>query len=885
MAMTGAHVVLVIDATAPVGPVLECARRFAPKVTHLHVVALEGEQGRPELEALLATLEASPLEFTFEESSDAAQVSVEAHRHGASLVVVGPWPSRSPRARALAVLQWVARYDADVLAVSARFEPSRLESGRVCVAIDPASIALAETAAAVRELPRVSTVSFLMKESAQPAAESKLHALFPSHQLEFAPLGEVPPEALMEAARLRGAELLVVPSVDLSATTLMSSIFSGQALEDAPVPVLILHHDASSTGLFAARLSATDSLRLQGPPVRVLLERSTSLGRSALVEGETFLLVGAEDRGPLAHDNGVVQVPEDWLPPDAVALALRASGAPTPVASVQLLGLRPLVLLDARFPLEALRDVEPFAVDHTIVVVRLRADQPLESVRAHFDAVVPWGAPVPVLDASAYLDDGGAGDVSELADGVRLQRLGLTLLTLGAPVVSIIAASGPTPRSRFLTAWTPAQLQSRSPTAPLSAAPEQVPDEEARWRVLTNSTLSEGHLVTLELENKAARTNLIAAIAAARERVHWQAYMVDDDPISEEVAEALRQAGARGVEVRVLVDALYSLHQAYGTSNPVLARLGASKNVEVRAAQPLSGLPSVVDLKQRNHRKLSCIDRRWATVTGRNLGAPYYRGFGELELSRTTSFHDVPWLDAGVAFEGPLVEAVDRSFLQDWLRAGGAPFEVSPSPVAGPMACRLVLHQGLEDAHTLDLMLELIHSARRRLVMMNTFPLVLELQRALVNAVKRGVRVQCLFGSVRPRWGDDQPFGHGVLRALADELVRARISPVLRAGAEGYQYTMAASSLGPVFTHVHAKLMVRDDDTVAVGSANTDVTSAYWESEAVLVVHDEAFTRTTLEALEPLMSAARPVDLRMPSWSEVQARREWLSRNWPTLFP
>jgi cardiolipin synthase A/B len=138
---------------------------------------------------------------------------------------------------------------------------------------------------------------------------------------------------------------------------------------------------------------------------------------------------------------------------------------------------------------------------------------------------------------------------------------------------------------------------------------------------------------------------------------------------------------------------------------------------------------------------------------------------------------------------------------------------------------------------------------------------------------------------VRPRWGDNQPFGRGALRSLADELVRARMSPVLRAGAEGFQYTVAAEGFGPVFTHVHAKLMVRDEDTVAVGSANADVTSAYWESEAVLVVHDAGFARTVLGELEPMLTSARPVDLRTAGWKEVEARRDWLSRNWPTLFP
>ncbi|MDP3153753.1 MAG: phosphatidylserine/phosphatidylglycerophosphate/cardiolipin synthase family protein [Archangium sp.] len=883
--MSGAHVVLVIDATAPAAPVFELARRFSPGFTHAHVVALDGERARPEVDRLLATLEAANLEFSIEESFDEAQVALAAHQHRGSLVVVGPWPSRPPRARALAVLQWVARYDVNVLAVSTRCAALEPENGLICVALDPGSSALAETAAAVRELPRVKKVAILMRGTLPDTAEPTLRALFPAHELELIAAGELEPAELAQGAHARHAELLVVPSADVSAGSLMSSIFSGQALNDTPLPVLILHHDAASTGLFAERLSATDTVQVPGLPLRLLVERSSALGRAALPEKETFFLVGAEQLGPLAHVDGVVQVPQAWLPPQASSFALSAAGSPTPVASAMVLRGKPLVLLDARFPVEALTDVEPFALEHTIVVVRLRADQPLETVRTRFDAAAPWGGPVPVLDASAFLADGGAGDVSELVDGVRLQRLALELLMRGAPVVSIITPSGPEPRSPAFSTWTASSLRARSPTMRLSSPPVLAPDDEARWRLRTQAPLVQGHRVTLELENSAARQALLASIADARERIHWQSYMVDDDAVSEEVADALRQAAARGVKVRVLVDALYSLHQAYFTRNPVLERLGAAPNVEVLASRPLSGLPQIVDLKQRNHRKLRCIDRRLATVSGRNLGAAYYRGFSELELTSATPFHEVPWLDAGVAFEGPLVEAVDRSFLADWLRAGGEPFEVSPSPPAGTMACRLVLHQGLEDAYTLDTQLELIRSAQKRLVMVNTFPLVLELQRALVAAVQRGVRVQCLFGSVLPRWGDDQPFGRGALRSLADELVRARMSPVLRAGAEGFQYMVAAAGLGPVFTHVHAKLLVRDEDTVAVGSANADVTSAYWESEAVLLVHDQGFARSALAALEPLMTSARPVDLRTPGWKELEARRAWLSRNWPTLFP
>lgn len=882
------HVVLVVDAAAPAAPVLARTRRLAPALTRLHVVSLNGRADQPELQALLTHLEPTAWDLSFEASFDAAQVAQAAHAHHASLVVVGPWPSLTPRARALAVLQLVGRHDVDVLAVGDRLS-APLAPGQVAVVLDPHSAALGETAAAVRALPEFRRVTLLLRGACGEEDELRLQALFPARALELVPMVDAAPEALASEAAARGAELLVVPSADISAATLMSSVFSGRVLEDVPLPVLVLHHDAARTGLFAERLYATDVLRVPGQPLRVLLERGTSLGRSALTEGESFFLVGEEHRGALVHEHGVVFVPAEWVPPQATAIALSSTWAPAPVASVRLLsaerGSRPIALLDARFPLEALADVEPFARDHRVALVRLRADQPLHALRERFDAAVPWGGPVPLLDASALLDDAGAGDVPGSVDVLRLQRLGLRLQADGVPVVAGLVPEGPELDAPTFSTWTAAQLRARSPTQALSPPPATVRDAEDRWRLLSGASLVEGHAVTLELENEQARRRLLASIDAAKERVHWQSYMVDDDPVSAEVAAALQRAGARGVQVRVLVDALYSLHDVFGAKNPVLATLERAPGVEVRAFHALTKLPGVVDLKLRNHRKLTVIDRRLATVTGRNLGAPYYRGFGEQRVTAETSWHDVPWLDAGVVLEGPLVESIDRSIRTDWVRAGGAPFEVSPSPRAGNLACRLVLHEGLVDTHGLDAQLELVRTARQQLVLVNTFPLVLELQRALVEAARRGVRVKLLFGSVRPVWGDDQPFASGAIRALADELVRARLTPVLQAGAQGFLYTVPVEGLGPVFSHVHAKVFVRDDDAIAVGSANVDVTSAYWESEATLQVHDRGFTRAALDELEVLFRAARPVDLSSGSWSEVRARREWLSRNWPALFP
>lgn len=392
----------------------------------------------------------------------------------------------------------------------------------------------------------------------------------------------------------------------------------------------------------------------------------------------------------------------------------------------------------------------------------------------------------------------------------------------------------------------------------------------------------------LEIDNRAARERALADIAGARRRIHWQCYIVQDDAAAEEIAAALRGAAGRGVEVRVLVDALYSRHEAFGAKNPVLLRLSETPGVDVRGYQPLSGLPTLIDLKQRNHRKLIVVDGRVATVTGRNLGAPYYRGFEEEVLGPGSQHREVPWLDAGAILEGPLVESAERAFLADWVRSGGSEFPIEPVPPSGEVACRLVLHEGLLDAHTFEAQLHLVRTARKRLVLVNNFPLALELQRSLLGARRRGVQVQLLFGSVRPRWGEDQPFAGGAYRELADDLIRARLDPVIRAGAEGYELMLPARppwdpALGRVFPQVHAKLLVRDEDLTAVGSANVDVTSAYWESEALLVVQGDEFARSALGQIEPLLAQARRVDLSDERWARETPRRNWLSRHWPPL--
>ena len=86
-----------------------------------------------------------------------------------------------------------------------------------------------------------------------------------------------------------------------------------------------------------------------------------------------------------------------------------------------------------------------------------------------------------------------------------------------------------------------------------------------------------------------------------------------------------------------------------------------------------------------------------------------------------------------------------------------------------------------------------------------------------------------------------------------------------------------------VFPYVHAKILVRDGQEAAVGSANFDVTSAYWESEALLVIDEPTMVAHLLAQLEPLLASARTTNPADEQWQREAEQRARLARMWPSL--
>ncbi|MDO9403189.1 MAG: phospholipase D family protein [Polaromonas sp.] len=159
-----------------------------------------------------------------------------------------------------------------------------------------------------------------------------------------------------------------------------------------------------------------------------------------------------------------------------------------------------------------------------------------------------------------------------------------------------------------------------------------------------------------------AFTSRMTLIKAAQKTLDIQYYAIFADETTERMFEAMREAAARGVRIRILLD-------DFNTSgkNAQVLKLAYEKNFELRLFNPLPGrrgalvfrilgnLHDVAGIQRRMHNKIFVADNAVAITGGRNLGETY---FGQ---SPGTNFVDIDMMGAG-----RIARDLSRSFDQYW---------------------------------------------------------------------------------------------------------------------------------------------------------------------------------------------------------------------------
>lgn len=305
------------------------------------------------------------------------------------------------------------------------------------------------------------------------------------------------------------------------------------------------------------------------------------------------------------------------------------------------------------------------------------------------------------------------------------------------------------------------------------------------------------------------------AIAAAKERVLFENYMVHDDSIGRQFAEALADKARAGVAVRLIYDWVGCLGQAPRRFWRTLRAAG----VEVRAYNP-PRLGSPLGLLSRDHRKSLAVDGLVGFVSGLCVGQPWV---GDPVRGRA------PWRDTGVEIRGPAVAEIDRAFARTWALSGDPMPE--PSVVASPVGEVSIRIVATEPATAGMLRLDQMVAALAQHRLWLTDPYfsgTATYVQALRAAARDGVDVRLLV----PEATDIpllKPFSQAGYRTL------------LEAGVRIFAWNG---------TMVHAKTAVADGHWARVGSTNLNLASWLGNCELDAVVEDDAFAGEMEEMFE-----------------------------------
>jgi cardiolipin synthase len=159
---------------------------------------------------------------------------------------------------------------------------------------------------------------------------------------------------------------------------------------------------------------------------------------------------------------------------------------------------------------------------------------------------------------------------------------------------------------------------------------------------------------------------LLSRVKRATHSIRIESYIFERDDFGTEVVEELKRAAARGVKVRVIVDAIGS-PQWDGEFVEELARAGVRAQIfgtprslffafirMVVRGHWVTAYRIARKIQMRNHRKLAVFDEAEAIVGSANIG----RRFDE-------------WRETAVILRGPGVSRLRASFVRSWHFARG----------------------------------------------------------------------------------------------------------------------------------------------------------------------------------------------------------------------
>ena len=356
---------------------------------------------------------------------------------------------------------------------------------------------------------------------------------------------------------------------------------------------------------------------------------------------------------------------------------------------------------------------------------------------------------------------------------------------------------------------------------------------------LTGMAPTGGNEIAVLAESEDAFRRIAGALAAARRSIWAEYYLVRNDETGHAFLAALAAAAGRGVEVRLLFDAVGSLGIDGGRLAVILAAGG-----RVAPFLPLNPLRRRWAVHLRNHRKLVIVDGETAFTGGMNVGDEY--------SGRSRRRGGTHFLDTHLEVRGPAIRDLAAVFADDWHFSTDESLACAAAPApAGPASVAIVPSGPDQELNASAFAYFTgITLARERCFLTTPYFIPDEpTLRALVAAAQRGVDVRLMV----PARCDVR---------LVGAAARASFPRLVHGGVHVLEYLPSM---------LHAKTLVADGEAAIIGSANVDIRSFRFNFELGAVVADAAVAAALERRFLAAAGASREV-------TAAGAERAWLPR-------
>ncbi len=340
-----------------------------------------------------------------------------------------------------------------------------------------------------------------------------------------------------------------------------------------------------------------------------------------------------------------------------------------------------------------------------------------------------------------------------------------------------------------------------------------------------------GNRIQFLTSGEEAFAKLEQGIREAKHTIHIMTFILGRDAVGKRIIKLLAQRAREGVKVRLLLDSLGCFSSSGRFCNPLREAGG-----EVVKFMPVLPIQTRGSANLRNHRKIAIFDHRVAALGGRNLAVEY---MGPTPLKRR-------WRDFGAIVEGPAASLLNEIFIADWSFASGQPISqlnqerpMEPPPPVGESEVQIAasgpdvpgepLYEGI---------LSLVQQAEKSIWICTPYFIPDEvLFRSLLVQARAGTEVKVVIPA-----RSNHP--------ITDLARRYYLRELYAAGAKILLY-------GPGMSH--AKMLLVDEKTGMMGSANMDLRSLFVNFEVGMVTYSKREAEAMSRWMREVFDQSKPM--------------------------